>query len=84
MNLHHPCIKNDSGYPFATFSYTHLSMDNMVSVGQHVNAGEPIGEVGPPNCTANGSQGHVHVDTQHYGDDIHSLMQLLYEELPEK
>ena len=77
-------IKSDAGYPYQKLYYTHMSMDDTVSVGQHVNAGDPIGEVGPPNCTGNGSQGHVHVDTRNYGDNIHPLLQLLYEALPEK
>ena len=76
-------IKNDDGYPYQYFYYTHLSMDDKVSVGQHVDIGQVIGEVGPPRCTGNGSQGHLHLDTsQSTKDNISPLIETLYQALP--
>lgn len=77
-------IRNDSGYFFDIFYYTHMAWDESVSLNQHVDVGDVIGTVGTPVCTGNGSQAHVHVDTQDKSSDIRPLIQTLYEALPEQ
>lgn len=69
-----------------TYWLGHMSYDPDVKGGDRFEAGEVIGEVGPPQC-AQSTQAHLHINVSSPESDryyIVGLMDLLYDGLPEK
>lgn len=62
----------------------HIADDEMVSTGQTVKAGQPIGHIGSPYC-AQTTQSHLHINIVEGADpySIIPLMNKLYDALPE-
>ena len=69
-----------------TYWLGHMSYDPDVKAGDTFEAGEVIGEVGPPQC-AQSTQAHLHINVSSPESDkyyIVGLMDLLYDGLPDE